>query len=569
MMSREPTTTTFLSFRNIIAPSLLLAPFLFPSSIAANDFPRQRPIPHHNEVRKNGEFRVAIIGAGIAGASAAYHLGNKSTSGSFQGTPVAITILESSDEVGGQVRTISPPGYDRSRWPLELGASSFFEEDWCLTDAARATKTILSQSRKNRHTDDGRWIFNGSHFLQDRMCEKTDLRPRFWRWREVKSVMNRALDLLRFELTHRFLPWRIRRRLKIHSEQFRDFGQNGTFDNVMQELERCGLGHEVFSNTASDFLNSMGMTRDFQRTFLEPCMKEVFGLSSDEALGLHAVLSAGAIRPNLPVVATDGQQRFIDRMIKKSEAKVQLNSTVVRVEAGTERRYALTVTSNGDGEEKEHLEYDAIVATGDALRNFRSLGLRASPKQQITTYKTYFSTLYNLDSNGIGVKSGSVPRSVLFATKKESSGPQSDQSLSSLTTLTTWPGFYIDRTGCVWDDECDQFLHVYITESTSPLSRENLSRLTRDDFINWIKSHSWQRNLPVAFSSEPSFGDVQVEDFLFDAGNMVLDSMEMSCRMGRNIALKIMGQPFGATQNLNGEGTWTEADLLGNIQGLL
>jgi hypothetical protein len=238
---------------------------------------------------------VAIIGAGIAGASAAYQLRNKSASGSTHGRPVAITIFESSDEVGGRVRTISPPGYEGRRFlPLELGASFFFEDDWCLMDAAQATQTVLSQSRKNRRTNDGRWILNGRDFLQDRICEKIDLRLRFWSWREVKSVMNRALDWLRFEWTHGFLPWRILRRLKIKSEQFGDFGRSGTFDDVMQELERCGPGHEVFSNTASSFLESMGMTRDLQRTLLDPCMKEAFGLSSEEALGLHTVLSAGA-----------------------------------------------------------------------------------------------------------------------------------------------------------------------------------------------------------------------------------------------------------------------------------
>ncbi|KAF2265422.1 hypothetical protein CC78DRAFT_532483 [Lojkania enalia] len=570
MMSREPMTTIFLPFRKVINPSLLLAPFLFLSLVAADELPRQQPLLHHNADHKNSEFRVAIIGAGIAGASAAYHLRNKAASGSFLGRPITITIFESSDEVGGQVRTIPPPGHKgRYFLPLELGASSFFEDDWCLMDAAQATQTALSQSRKNRHTDDGRWILNESHLLQDRFCEKIDLRPRFWRWREVKSVMNRALDWLRFEWAHGFLPWRIRRRLKIHLEQFRDFGRNGTFDNVMQELEKCGLRPELSSNTASGFLGSMGMARDLQRTLLEPCMMEAFGLSSDEAFGLHAVLSAGAIRSNFSVVATDGHQRFIDRMIKNSEANVHLNSRVVRVEAGIDLRYALTVTSNGAGEEKERTEYDAIIATSDALRNLQSSSSRASQKQQTTTFKTYFSTMYSLDPNSIGVKASRVPRSVLFATE-ESYAPNGDDSPLSLTSLTTWPDFYIDSTGCSWDDDCDQFANVYIAESKSPLSEESLSMLTwRHERISWSRSHSWQRSLPVANSSDPFFGDVQVGDFLFDAGNMVLDSMEMSCRMGRNIALKIIEQPFDATQNLGESSTWTEIDLLGNVRGLL
>jgi hypothetical protein len=39
--------------------------------------------------------------------------------------------------------------------------------------------------------------------------------------------------------------------------------------------------------------------------------------------------------------------------------------------------------------------------------------------------------------------------------------------------------------------------------------------------------------------------------------------------MGTNIARKIMGQPFDATQNLGKSSTWREADLLNTVQGLL
>jgi len=46
---------------------------------------------------------------------------------------------------------------------------------------------------------------------------------------------------------------------------------------------------------------------------------------------------------------------------------------VLRVEAGTKRCFVLMLASNGD---KEHLEYNAVIATGNMLYNLQSPGLR-------------------------------------------------------------------------------------------------------------------------------------------------------------------------------------------------
>jgi hypothetical protein len=547
---------TFPLFRILLALSLLFGPILPLSAVTVNELPRQQPLlPDSGEA----EFRVAIIGAGIAGASAAFHIHNESASNPFHGRPVAITIFESSASVGGKVHSVFPPGQKEK--PLELGASSFWQDDWCMMNAADATQTILSQTKKNRQTDDGKWIVDGSHLLEDVFCEQRELRLRFWTWREAKKVIGMALEWARFEMRYRFSMWRIRRMLKLHMDQFYEFGRTGTFDNVVQELERCGLGSAVRSTTASASLESLGMSRDLQRTLLEPCVKETYGLSMDEALGLHAVLAAGAGRSNLSVTATDGNQKFVKRIIEMSGATLRLKSRVVRVAAGSERRYALTVTSE---EEEEHPEFDAIITTGEALQTFRP---RALPNQHEhrTTYKTVFSSEYDLDPRAMGLKTPNIPRSILFATSPNST--TDNHFPFNLTSLTTHPAFYIDRTGCSFDDECDQYVNVYIAESTSPLSVSDLRALTRcHPPIVWSETHPWQRNMPVANSSDPYTGDIRVEDFFLDAVHTVVESMEMSCRMGRNVALKIMERGTG---DFGESSTWTEGDLLGKVQGLL
>jgi hypothetical protein len=420
-------------------------------------------------------------------------------------------------------------------------------------EAARATHTDLSQSQYNREAD-ARWILNRGQFLEDRFCARFDITPRFWRWKEVKKSVNRTLDWLGFELVHQFRPWRLRRRLHALQERFYQFGRNSIFENVLRELGESGLKGDVVSSTASKFLESQGITRDLQKIYLEPCIKESFGLELDEAVGLHAVLASGTSRSEFPISATDGNQRFIERLIDESEANLQLGLRVVRVEPGKRRRYALTVTSSASGGNEERLEYDAVIATGNALRSLQSVNSRASQGQETTTYKTYFSTTSSLNPDAIGADSKNVPRSVLFTAEAAAGLANSYKSPIGLTSLTTWPEFYIDRTGCRFDDECDQWTNMYMAESSSPLSKNILYQLTRkDDDISWARSHPWRRNLPLVNSSAPSLGDIQVEHLLFDAGNPVIDTMEMSCRMGRNIALKLFEQRLSAIPAFGGD----------------
>jgi hypothetical protein len=74
--------------------------------------------------------RIAIIGAGVADASAAYHL-------HFAAAPgTSITIFESSSRIGGRVRSLLIPD-THNRTFFETGASNFFTDDECLVQATQ------------------------------------------------------------------------------------------------------------------------------------------------------------------------------------------------------------------------------------------------------------------------------------------------------------------------------------------------------------------------------------------------------------------------------------------------
>ena len=69
----------------------------------------------------NKGSRIAIIGAGISGASTAYHL-RKNIPPDF---PLSITIFEFSERIGGRVASFVVPD-TQNKTILETGITSFF-----------------------------------------------------------------------------------------------------------------------------------------------------------------------------------------------------------------------------------------------------------------------------------------------------------------------------------------------------------------------------------------------------------------------------------------------------------
>jgi len=85
--------------------------------------------------------RVAIIGAGAAGSSAAYHLAQHASQADI---PTKIQVYERSSHVGGRSLTINP--WSDPRQNVELGASIFVEVNHILVNATKAFNLSLSST---------------------------------------------------------------------------------------------------------------------------------------------------------------------------------------------------------------------------------------------------------------------------------------------------------------------------------------------------------------------------------------------------------------------------------------
>lgn len=131
---------------------------------------------------------------------------------------------------------------------------------------------------------------------------------------------------------------------------------------------------------------------------MEPCIRATFGLALDEALGLQVIFSVGAARAGSPVSLMAGNIHRIERLIKKSEATMGLYSRVVRVEAGSQHLFVVSVGSNEVGAVPESIMFDDVIVAGNTLPEIIQSNPRTSRITGITSYRTRFSSTSPLDA---------------------------------------------------------------------------------------------------------------------------------------------------------------------------
>ncbi|KAI0455001.1 hypothetical protein F5B21DRAFT_503793 [Xylaria acuta] len=490
---------------------------------------------------ESGAFHIAIIGAGIAGASAAYNLHRHSVSGIERNQGLKITVYEASPIVGGQVKTIYPQGSEHA---LEAGASYFFEDDWCLSETARS----LDLERQVAPQSAGTMIWNGYRLLEDRFCFNDAPRaatPRFWDTipsnilQTVKKFIIRSLAGVDSEWELGSLPWGFRSGITTLQDRLKSLGRNSVFGSLHDELDKVGLG-DTIKSSAEDFLHAFAVPNSFQTSVVEPCVEALFGLNIKEATGLHIVASMGSGR-SPPITIMSGNEKLITQMLQESRARLHVNSQVTKIETGSQKRFSLTIAPTKSTKQTRE-EHDIVIFTGDSMARLRPQGSKLLSKTS-QRHVTHFATARTLDTKTFGLELGWNPSTLL--TTANSSYIDGG---TRIVRLTTFPEFYIDRSGCYSDDECDQFVHVHRVDSRAPVSETKLQSMAYDlknpglNPVTWIHTQSWNHKPPVGNSTDSHSVAYQFEPEpnVLNANSDLIDTMEMSCRMGRNAALKLL-----------------------------
>ena len=503
----------------------------------------------HNTCMLNTDgFNVAVVGSGIAGTSAAYFLNRLSAQGYFvaqSGRPVTVTVYEQQSNVGGSLKTVYPPGSSK---PLDAGAESFSQEDWCMSALVNAA-LVPTGPGKPRPV-----IWNGKDVLLDEFCYPT-ASPSHRGLDAVVNIIHELKDTASFWWTgRRSAAHTFRHARNLVWKRWQLFLAGPTADGS-GEPELADLNGDM-KLRAFDLLENLGLSQDFQENAVEPCVRGMFGMNLEDVPGLAPFL--GTANPELPPISIQGGSqslivKVLNNLVHRAQAAVHLNTQVRGFEPGDHFRWRLKL-SKGPPERSE-TDFDAVIFTSssfpdtiiqaehaphdDSPWEAESFGSAQYFNHHVTHFSTYESLAAGLPENFITTSS---------ATNLPDRG---------ILRVSTKPSFYIDRQGCQYDDECDQFVTVYRIDSRERLEDDDIlsmigqrpdkgaSRGDKMIDIAWVDRHVFPRPLPGTGPDISLPRPIQRREGIFDINNAVVDTLEMNCRMGRAVAHELYNTIVG------------------------
>lgn len=236
---------------------------------------------------------------------------------------------------------------------------------------------------------------------------------------------------------------------------------------------------------------------------------------------------------------------------------MQLNTIVTGIKLGVSKRYQLSVSRPDSNASSRDIEFDLVIlaapleSSGIDVDFVHSASL---PDPRIDTYVTHFSS-----SRWVSDNLTTIPLDVEIETDEKF-------TTSTLTTsalygdpniLSIQQSHACFSRGCLLGSDCDQCDDddkLYRIHSREPLEDSDLLRLLgpevkgNDPFADysigvvyrraWPSSYPQARNVdaPLNFVDEV---EIAPDVYYLNGAEGVISSMEMSCRMARNVANKV------------------------------
>lgn len=461
--------------------------------------------------------KIAIVGAGIAGASAAYYLSER-----FPKSPADITVYEARHQVGGRTRSVKVYNGAYGSQHVETGAHSFYTDDECIQSMIDETGL---RKKLEPHYPRGKMVgvWDGTSFI---LRDKRDLKIRTWRkwihytWKYGPSV-------------HRFRNWiaaklpQVQKLLGARETINRDFPK---------KIQKLGLTAEK-RNCAQSCLHNL-TSPEFSREIVQATTR---AWNTQDLTAINGLATIVAMNPAFtdsirPVFG--GNYKLIDRLIKLSDVGLRLNTSVTRIQRSERRKYRLTVRTDGHQDRSptnEEANYDAIIIAAPLQAAKIDFDIGVHPVNALTPYVerhvTHFTSTQpdTLSPAFFNVSTtGEIPDKI-FTTTNGVSDPGFFSIESSLA--------YLGLDGCVAQSE-----NMYKVVSAAPLDNSMIAKLlgkspnsTVESLgVRWIHRQVWHQAFPE-YSKNAMLNNIEIADGIFytGVGEEIVSSLEMSCRMGR------------------------------------
>ena len=518
----------------LLLETALLVLMLSCALSAASASGLQSPLlPHHraSDPTHVDEQRIAIIGAGVGGATAAFHIHENNRNRNER--PQTLTIFERESNVGGRVQStyLYPP--DDGLRKIEEGATQFFPDDWCLVSVMQNVGLRPPRPRPRRASQ-SKFRWTDDDVRTDLDCNAVsdswqDLLYGRWKYGQSWSTLNTAV--------------------RSALEEWNTFGSpyRPPFHSIQDALDQASLPKPVYGS-ATSYLQNLAISPELQNRFIQPCVRARSSQNLSGVSGLSALMAAGKSKRTS---IDGGNSRLTERMIQLSEADLQLTTIVSAITPGFSRRYKLSVSHMAANEsfQLDDVEFDIILLAAPLLGSeidLSRLNLHASavPPAGVETHVTHFSSSFTITSNfSILPLDISIHDEMTLTT----SNVLEDSDILNLQRSDA-----CFRRGCLPGDDCDQCDDdeiLYRVHSRRYMEDGDLVRMLGKDWeetsklsdygIQYVRRRIWPYTFPKIQEGHLNFLDeIEIAPgfYYLNGAESVMCSMEMSCRMGRNVA---------------------------------
>uniref|UniRef100_A0A8H7NIV3 Prenylcysteine lyase domain-containing protein n=1 Tax=Bionectria ochroleuca TaxID=29856 RepID=A0A8H7NIV3_BIOOC len=484
--------------------SLLLAWVTTPVHGSAGD---------NQEAQVAGTKNIAIIGAGAAGSSAAYHLQKYAEQENFN---VNVTVFEKSSRIGG--RTLTVNAFDSPALPVELGASIFVNVNHIMYNATRDFNLSVNDLGATLAGGDITAIWDGKTFVYQSISGQSwwwDAAKMFWKYGTSPyyaiKMVNRVVGSF----------------LKLYEKPYFPFR---SLTQRVYELELAS----ITSITGEQLLRQNKINPDFSRDIIQAATRVNYASNLAYIHGLETMVSFAT---DGAVQILGGNWQIFDNMIQSSKASVYKDTAVTSIslsplhEASAPKYQLSTKDISSEQAEEYPVNFDKVIIASpwqfsniSAQEGVIRHSIDTIPYTKL--HVTLFTSPFSLRPGFFGLEPGSKAPSTVYTTLgadeephkgAEGVGRTGFYSISTLRTVINPKTAKIEYLYKIFSAEAvsasflSDILGAKVPETFTTVHEETETKDAGVDVISWYYPHwfySYPIELPGSRSRIPSSGMV-------------------------------------------------------------
>ncbi|KAF2707395.1 prenylcysteine oxidase-like protein 1 precursor [Pleomassaria siparia CBS 279.74] len=467
--------------------------------------------------------RVAIIGAGAAGSSAAYHLDQDARQ---LGLPANITVFERSSYVGGRSTTVN--AWEDPFTPIELGASIFVQVNTILIDAANRFNLSRSSNIADIRGLPELGVWNGDEFVLVTSNEDG------W-WEKAKLLWRYGLAPIR---TNALMKSVVGKFTQMYEEPL------FPFMSLSAAVDQVGLS-EVVGITGEQYLKANSIGDKFATDVIQASTRVNYASN----LGLiHGVETMVCMATSGATSIEGGNWKIFERMLNVS-ATTHLNTGIANISKQHDNTFLLT-TSSG-----ETSTFDTVILA--APLQFSKLTIDPLARRMpdhipyVKLHVTLFASPHKLDPVAFNMAADKqVPQFVLTTLPPNEAHGSDPNGVGS-------PGFFsISIVGAGLNPHStsppNRPEYIYKIFSPTAVNATFLSKVLGQDVsdvegstdgpVSWIYHKIWH-SYPYEYP-RVTFDEIKLDNGIWYTSGIesFISTMETSALMGKNVARLIVNE---------------------------